>query len=503
MHDEAGGIEHGEVYRYDGMGRLIEFWNDIESPHDFATTDPTSATASYEDFVEHTIGSVFERTKVEVTPDGGSTTTTNYVVNDGYQITSVGGTSLTWDDNGQLTDDGSWDYRWTALGQLYDAQKSGSSTRTFTYDALGRRVHTQVGSSESEYLYHGSHMIGETDGTDWLWMEVPMAQGEGMLEHIALDTNDIDGDSDTTEYRQYAVHEDFQNTVWALSDAATSVVERYVQDDPYGLSHTLDSSNADIGAFASEIFHIKRMHGGVIDEELELYDFRNRWLSPQRGQWMSRDQLGQVDSWNLMQFAFGRPLQVSDVNGLKGDGWVYPCPQEGSCEAEVESANEQCDGIQKQDPCWEACQEMSGSTYRCQVASWRASKAYIEAFWRSMEDSGGNTLIAGGDAAANVSNSVLSSGLSIRENWETKADKMCDAADAVADCFDENPDLPRVLPGHHPGIIRLFLPRRRPDITDGGGSKLMPKSRDPDHRIPGIGPWYWAIPGSSQTSSSE
>ena len=44
-----------------------------------------------------------------------------------------------------------------------------------------------------------------------------------MLEHIALDTEDIDGDTNTTEYRQYAVHEDFQSTVWALSDVAGEI----------------------------------------------------------------------------------------------------------------------------------------------------------------------------------------------------------------------------------------------------------------------------------------
>ena len=61
-----------------------------------------------------------------------------------------------------------------------------------------------------------------------------------MLEHIALDTNDLDSDTDTTEYRPYAVHEDFQSTVWGLSDTDGDILERYNYTDPYGVSDSED-----------------------------------------------------------------------------------------------------------------------------------------------------------------------------------------------------------------------------------------------------------------------
>ncbi|RMH02905.1 MAG: hypothetical protein D6702_07495 [Planctomycetota bacterium] len=61
---------------------------------------------------------------------------------------------------------------------------------------------TTAGSQVSRYLYHGWHMIREYDATagDWLWQEIPMNRGEGMLEHIARDTNDLDGDTNTSEW---------------------------------------------------------------------------------------------------------------------------------------------------------------------------------------------------------------------------------------------------------------------------------------------------------------
>lgn len=313
-HDSSGGYSWGEVYRYDKMGRLVQMWTNVRNPGNYGSSDPTS---NYDDEIDWTLGKVNERESVAVTPEGGSATTTNYTSNDGYQYTQVGTPTLTWDDNGQLTDYGSDDYEWTALGQLEVASPDGISAMTYTYDAFGRRVSTSVtGGDTTDFIYHGWHMIGAYDdsNSEWLWQEIPMNAGEGMLEHIALDTNDIDGDTDTDEYRQYAVHEDWQNSVWALSDTSGAIVEEYVQDDPFGASHTLDSSSSNLGDFASEVFHLKRMHGGVVEETSGLYDFRYRWLAPERGGWFSRDPI-----WGAnLHVAFNaNPLTMVDYFGLQ------------------------------------------------------------------------------------------------------------------------------------------------------------------------------------------
>lgn len=143
-----------------------------------------------------------------------------------------------------------------------------------------------------------------------------MNRGDGMLEHIALDTYDRDSDTNTTEYRQYAVHEDWQNTVWALSDTAGDLVEEYRQGNPFGSSESFDASSTSLGDFASKVYHYKRMHGGVVEEVSRLYDFRNRWYSPKAGAWLSRDPLWQVDSENLMQAMRGNPMSFADILGL-------------------------------------------------------------------------------------------------------------------------------------------------------------------------------------------
>jgi len=336
MHDD-GGTKWGEVFRYDEMDRLVTMWRNVAGPASFTSTDPADATDTFDDKMEYVLGKVYERDKTKVTPDSGSTTTTEYTNNDFYQYTDVGGTAWTWDDNGQLTDNGGWAFSWTALGQLAEADPDTGTTREYLYDAFGRRVETTVGSAVSKYIYVGWHMVGEHDGTAWLWHEVPLP-GEGMLEHVALDTNDLDGDQDTDEYRGYAVHEDYQDTVWGLSDTDGDLVERYRYREPYGDNYAEDGSDARVGDYASDAYEAKRLHGGVVSEALEVYDFRSRWLDPEVGGWRSRDPQGVSDSPNLYQAFWSRPLSVTDQSGSK----IIPCPGaiggeigKGSCRVTV------------------------------------------------------------------------------------------------------------------------------------------------------------------------
>jgi len=317
MHDEAGGYEWGEVFRYDGMGRLTKMWYDVRNPSGFSSTDPVEGTNPYDLRKAWNLGKVYERDSVVIKEYNQTAATTTYSVNSHYQVTA-GPAAMQWSNNGYMTDRGVDDFAWTALGQLEQAAISGGSTLDYTYDAFGRRVKTVNGSQTNRFLYHGWHMIGEYDVTadGWLWQEAPWNRGERMLEHIALDTNDLDTDENVSEYRQYAVHEDFQDTVWGLSDGAAAIAERYHYTDPYGESVTKDGSGTGIGDFATQVFHRKRMHGGFVELESELYDFRNRWLLDLAGLWTSNDPIGTLISENLLQTFRANPLMHSDPFGL-------------------------------------------------------------------------------------------------------------------------------------------------------------------------------------------
>lgn len=314
LHDEDA-YKWGEVNRYDEMDRITRTWTNVQDPHNFQSIDPSDSTDTFDDRITYELGKVYERESVKIKPDSGSETTTNYDNNEYYQYTDVGGTSISWDDRGQLTDSGDWEFKWTVLGQLAGADPSSGSVVLYEYDAFRRRAKSTIGSSVHELLYADWNLLGENDGTDWLWMQVPLPLGDRILEHIALDINDLDGDLDTTEFRQYAVHGDAVNTFHAVSNASAEIVERYRYGEPFGETHTEDDSATDIGEFASNVAQCKRMHGGVTDSAPGLYDFRNRWYKPSWGLWLSRDPVGLVDSENLYQAFLHDPTTITDTYG--------------------------------------------------------------------------------------------------------------------------------------------------------------------------------------------
>ena len=103
----------------------------------------------------------------------------------------------------------------------------------------------------------GGFCLGDPRGLPGSGCEDPVAWPGG--------SRSLDGDQDTAEYRPYAVHEDCQHTVRALSDAGVAVVERYRYPAPYGETETEDASGNPLGPFAIRVHHLARLHGGVTD----------------------------------------------------------------------------------------------------------------------------------------------------------------------------------------------------------------------------------------------
>lgn len=120
----------------------------------------------------------------------------------------------------------------------------------------------------------------------------------------------------TTEYLPYAVHEDFQSTVWGLSNTSAVVKERFLYKDAFGVSNTLNAAGSDIGEFATNVYFRKRLHGGVTDSVSLLIDYRFRSYEPSFGAFVSRDPLGVSISLNPYQAFLGTPGSITDTFGL-------------------------------------------------------------------------------------------------------------------------------------------------------------------------------------------
>jgi uncharacterized protein RhaS with RHS repeats len=63
-----------------------------------------------------------------------------------HAVTSVGGTSYTYDNNGNVTAIGSLDYTWDWRNRLASAERSAGGVTSYGYDHTGQRVFQATGS---------------------------------------------------------------------------------------------------------------------------------------------------------------------------------------------------------------------------------------------------------------------------------------------------------------------------------------------------------------------
>ena len=68
-----------------------------------------------------------------------------------HAVTSVGGTTYTYDNNGNVTAIGSLDYTWDWRNRLVSAERSGGGNTSYGYDHTGQRVFKVTGTATTSY----------------------------------------------------------------------------------------------------------------------------------------------------------------------------------------------------------------------------------------------------------------------------------------------------------------------------------------------------------------
>jgi hypothetical protein len=66
-------------------------------------------------------------------------------------VTSVGGTTYSYDNNGNVAAIGSLDYTWDWRNRLSSAERSSGGTTSYGYDHAGQRVFQATGSATTSY----------------------------------------------------------------------------------------------------------------------------------------------------------------------------------------------------------------------------------------------------------------------------------------------------------------------------------------------------------------
>jgi RHS repeat-associated protein len=212
------------------------------------------------------------------------------VYNADNQLSTVGTTSYTYDNNGNLTGDGTSTYSWNARNQLTSI--SGGSTASFTYDPFGRREQATIGGKSTSYLSDGQNVTQElSSGTP----TVNYLLGPGLGERFAR--------TDSNGTQSYLT--DLLGSTIALGNGDQTLATTYTYD-PFGQVTAAGDPSTNPYQFA-----------GQQNDGTGLNYDNARYYSPSQGAFTSPDPLGnQTSGVNLYEYANQDPTTTTDPTGL-------------------------------------------------------------------------------------------------------------------------------------------------------------------------------------------
>ena len=115
-----------------------------------------------------------------------------------------------------------------------------------------------------------------------------------------------------TTPEDYWAHQDDLFSVYAVTDAAGAVTQRYLYGD-YGTRVTTDPAGTAGFEPALEVDH--GFTGWLHDETSGLIEYRHRWMRPEMGRFVQRDPLWYVDGMNVYVYATLGPGSFTDPYG--------------------------------------------------------------------------------------------------------------------------------------------------------------------------------------------
>jgi RHS repeat-associated protein len=304
----------GDVFAYDKAGRLVGAL--------LGSLDPSAESDDddWEDYefgvrIDYQLDDVSNRSSVNRKPYGQQQVSETYYRNGLNQYWRIDSAVREHDSNGNLTSDGSREYCYDFFDRLVEVKVNGVVVVEFEYDALGRRIGRQAGSSITGFLYDGPHVVEEVDAQGNLERRFVYGQ---KLDEIRLmmgrDCADVDDDLDTNELVALYFHGCASGSVRFMTDAASTVAESY-EYTPYGLVTIRNRSGSEVswaeGVGNPFLFACRRW-----DPLAEAYHYRNRSYSPSAGRFLQRDPLTVRSTGGDYEYARSSPVKYRDGLGL-------------------------------------------------------------------------------------------------------------------------------------------------------------------------------------------
>ncbi len=242
--------------------------------------------------------------------------------------------SLTYDDAGNLTQDGSaegdhqyvWDYR-NRLIEVKEKQSGNwNIVGEYKYDAGTRRVLKVV---TNKGALNGTTRFLWGGDSDWQCVEERSGGGDlvarytyspGYIDAVAVQERDLNADDDFGDAGAVVYyHSSTLFSVYALTDADESVVERY-RYNAYGGDTVLDADWAGDTDGLSDVLSLYAFTGRRLAPEGGLMQYRYRYYEPALGRLIGRDP---IHAANLYAYVVDQPTWATDPLGLHAAGTLH------------------------------------------------------------------------------------------------------------------------------------------------------------------------------------
>ena len=243
-----------------------------------------------------------------------------------------GARNYQFDNNGSLDNDADFRYIQDFENRITEIRRvsDDSEIAQYFYDPANRRVLKTAGGATTRYLYDGWQVLEERDAG--VTVRRQYVDGRGIDEHLQL-KNFAGGTSSISYY-----HANDQGFVGVLTDQNGSAVEYYEYDwlgEP-----TIVGADKTTAQTASSVNNAYFFQGRRLDPETAtasspgLYYHRNRYYSPDTGEFLTIDPLGYwnheqgngfsafgEDGWNSVDpMGLGKKCAVSSCNNDAEDG---------------------------------------------------------------------------------------------------------------------------------------------------------------------------------------
>ena len=304
-------VDKGDQYDYDGAKRLVTVLRGVPTAYIGDSIASNISNTRYDDLVEYVLDQTGNRLTRKI--DGSNERT--YAYNTVNEMTSEGGTSKTYYDNGTFKGSGAatdYKYIWDDHFAWYDA---GARQFTWHYDAIGRQIaRTKSGSGGASDIH--IYYDGQDDIEVCSWISSAETQLRRMVYGERI--NELLEHTDYAGPTSYYAHGDKLDSVMLLVLADGTIKESYRYTD-YGQPTVVDDTFAKLTTLNSNVGNWKRYTGqehalpASVSDPWQFY--RARAYRADAGRFVQRDSIGYQDGADLYGYTRHNPTNYNDASG--------------------------------------------------------------------------------------------------------------------------------------------------------------------------------------------